>query len=278
MKLYFLLVISIFGMFLAGCPPTPPPNPPPDLKYDLAPPDMSGTAPSCPANTTESPDDVCDGMFASVVKDGKPIAYACVRCTGGNACVDHSVEVYCTAGPCASDPLCHFVPDSGMAGAGNGGAGNVKARLKAAPPKPVLPKSELTPGATDPHVTQANIQKTICVSGYTKSVRPPVRVTNKIKVETLASYNIHTDAPNDYELDHLISLELGGAPADVKNLWPEPWESRGHKIAKPGTGAESKDKVETWLKRQVCADKMPLAEAQRKIATNWAAVLEEMKK
>jgi hypothetical protein len=27
--------------------------------------------------------------------------------------------------------------------------------------------------------------------------------------------------PKDYEEDHLISLELGGAPRDPKNLWPQ---------------------------------------------------------
>src|SRR2546426_4112782 len=81
----------------------------------------------------------------------------------------------------------------------------------------VLPDPACTPGATDPRVTQENIGSTICVSGYTSTVRPPVSVTNPIKQERMQAYGF-TDSTANYELDHLISLELGGAPSDVKNL------------------------------------------------------------
>jgi hypothetical protein len=68
-------------------------------------------------------------------------------------------------------------------------------------------------------------------------------------------------------VDHLISLELGGSN-DVKNLWPEPYE--------PSPGAKEKDKVENWLHAQVCAGRIPIAEAQREIAGDWYAVYERI--
>src|SRR5438445_32968 len=83
-----------------------------------------------------------------------------------------------------------------------------------------LPDPKCTPGAIDPTVTQDNIDSTICVSGYTKTVRPPVSVTEPQKLESMKSYGF-TDSPSNYEFDHLIPLELGGAPDDMKNLWPE---------------------------------------------------------
>jgi hypothetical protein len=71
-----------------------------------------------------------------------------------------------------------------------------------------------------------------------------------------------TDSPGNYEYDHLISLELGGAPQDTKNLWPE-----------PGRSPNPKDKVEDKLHQLVCSDAIPLSEAQQRIATNWATAL-----
>jgi hypothetical protein len=47
-----------------------------------------------------------------------------------------------------------------------------------------------TPGATDPAVTQANIHQTICIPGYSKTVRPPSRYTSKLKHRQLAAEGI----------------------------------------------------------------------------------------
>ena len=66
---------------------------------------------------------------------------------------------------------------------------------------------------------------------------------------------------SDYELDHLIPLELGGAPQDVVNLWPEAWNGEPN--------AHEKDAVETFLNREVCRGAVQLADAQRQIATDW---------
>jgi hypothetical protein len=123
-----------------------------------------------------------------------------------------------------------------------------------------LPDGRCTPGATDPRVTQANIATTICVAGYTKAVRPSTSVTTPIKRARLAAYG--SSGPlSAFELDHLIPLELGGAPAAVANLWPEQLS---------GTqGAHAKDRVENDLHARVCAGTMRLAIAQRAIATDW---------
>ena len=68
-------------------------------------------------------------------------------------------------------------------------------------------------------------------------------------------------AKGDYEEDHLISLEFGGAPSAEANLWPEPYNSP--------EGARVKDVVENKLHSLVCDHAISLATAQRAIASNW---------
>ena len=124
-----------------------------------------------------------------------------------------------------------------------------------------------TPGALNPAVTQANIATTVCKSGWTDTIRPPVSYTNKLKAAQLAKGGAYESFPAiygaaaaNYEEDHLISLQLGGSPTDPKNLWPEPYA---------GSNARKKDVIETALKRLVCSGKMTLAAAQKAISTNW---------
>lgn len=139
------------------------------------------------------------------------------------------------------------------------------ANVYAAEPR-VVPDPRLTPGAINRYVTQSNIGKTICKSGWTKTVRPSVSYTNKIKRMTMAQYGYSGRDPHDFELDHLVSLELGGNPTDPRNLWPEPYDA---KVNGEQLGAHTKDSVETHLKNEVCAGRMTLAEAQHEIATDW---------
>lgn len=110
----------------------------------------------------------------------------------------------------------------------------------------------LTPGALNPDVTQANIRETICVRGWTKTIRPPVAYTNALKVKQMSAYGESGD-PSDYQEDHLISLELGGDPRDPRNLWPEPYPR-----------ASDVDRIENELNAKVCSGELSLAEAQRK--------------
>jgi hypothetical protein len=130
-----------------------------------------------------------------------------------------------------------------------------------------LPDRALTPGVTNPAVTQATIHSTICVSGWTATIRPPSSYTNALKRSQIAAYGYSDTKLADYEEDHLISLELGGSPRSAKNLWPEPHHIR---LAN-GTdvGSYAKDGFENALKRKVCAGTLSLASAQREIALNW---------
>lgn len=128
-----------------------------------------------------------------------------------------------------------------------------------------LPDAKCTPGAISPAVTQANIQSTICSYGYTQKVRPQESVTEPEKEASLAAYG-DMGPLHDYEYDHLVPLELGGAPNDPRNLWPE-----------PGASPNPKDAVEDQLREEVCDGRMTLAHAQRAIAANWVLLAHRMK-
>jgi hypothetical protein len=127
----------------------------------------------------------------------------------------------------------------------------------------ILPNSVRTPGATNTNVTQADIDSTICVRGWTATIRPPATYTTGLKKQQLATgYTRGGDtATGDYEEDHLVSLELGGSPTSPLNLWPEPYSSPD--------GARVKDQLENKLRELVCAGAIQLATAQTAIATNW---------
>src|SRR5881628_1022277 len=90
----------------------------------------------------------------------------------------------------------------------------------------LYPDPELTPGATNPNVTQANIQETICKSGWTGTIRPPTSFTNNLKAQQLQATRYQDKMPSHYEEDHFIALEIGGNPNDPKNLWAEMWGAR----------------------------------------------------
>ena len=131
---------------------------------------------------------------------------------------------------------------------------------------PPLPDPSCTPGTYNPNVTQSNIHSTICVSGWTATVRPPTSYTNPLKVQGIAAYGYSDTNLSDYEEDHLVPLELGGAPRDPGNLWPEPHY---------GTQtAYTKDGVETKLKNAVCAGTITLSSARSAIRTNWTTALQ----
>jgi hypothetical protein len=68
-----------------------------------------------------------------------------------------------------------------------------------------------SPGVLNPDVTQANVNSTICVQGWTRTIRPPTSYTNALKRKQMREYGVG-GSPSDYQEDHLISLELGGHP------------------------------------------------------------------
>lgn len=123
-----------------------------------------------------------------------------------------------------------------------------------------LPDSACTPGAIIATATKDDI----CKSGYAQSVR---NVPDSEKNQAYAEYSIVKHSTGQYEVDHLVSLELGGSN-DIANLWPE--------LASPKPGFHEKDKVENYLHSQVCSGAVSLHDAQVEIATNWLAVYNSM--
>ncbi len=126
--------------------------------------------------------------------------------------------------------------------------------LRAARP-PILPDSVLTPGAALDVTAQD-----ICVPGYSKRVR---NVPSAVKRRAYAEYGIASHEPGEYEVDHLISLELGGSNS-IQNLWPESFRTQPW-------NAHTKDRLENELHRLVCAGQVDLGTAQEEIAGNWIA-------
>lgn len=158
---------------------------------------------------------------------------------------------------------------AGAAQAGAPGSGAFRDRVVAQPSPGAchargsglftLPDPHCTPGAVDPRVTQTDIATTICRRGYTRSVRPPESVTYVEKRASMRAYGDH-GSTRHYEYDHLIALELGGAPNDPRNLWPE-----------PGATPNPKDALETRLRERVCTGALSLGAARREIAADWVA-------
>jgi hypothetical protein len=125
----------------------------------------------------------------------------------------------------------------------------------------------LTPpqGAINPQVTQANIATTICLTGWTRTIRPPVSYTSALKRKQMRDRHL-TGRMSDYQEDHYIPLELGGHPTDVRNLWPQPIRE-----------ARMKDKLESVLNRAVCGGRLTLTQARRCLVPDWVACARRMR-
>lgn len=120
---------------------------------------------------------------------------------------------------------------------------------------PLLPDPKLSPGdvlTSDP--------KLVCVSGYTKTVR---NVPQALKEQVYREYGIISRQPGEYEIDHIISLELGGSNS-VRNLFPQSYQTQP-------LNAHVKDALENRLHSLACSGKITLTEAQTAISTNWTA-------
>src|SRR5579859_1237381 len=113
-----------------------------------------------------------------------------------------------------------------------------------------------TPGDIFRNISKAEV----CTPGYATSVRD---VTQSVKNRAYSSYGITRRLPGQYEVDHLVPLQLGGSNA-IANLWPEAGE--------PRPGYREKNRVENYLHDQVCSGALSLKDAQIEIATNWLAV------
>jgi hypothetical protein len=119
--------------------------------------------------------------------------------------------------------------------------------------RPVLVADPVrTPGVLNPDVRQETIAETICKSGWTRTIRPPVSYTNELKLRQMREYGVG-GSPSDYQEDHLISLEMGGHPTDPRNLWPEPYPH-----------ASEVDRIENEINDEICSGKITLAEGQQR--------------
>jgi hypothetical protein len=124
-----------------------------------------------------------------------------------------------------------------------------------------LPDPACTPG----HIFAATKEQ-ICTPGYARSVRD---VSQSLKEKVYESYGITSRTPGQYNIDHLISLQLGGSN-DIANLWPL--------AAEPRPGYREKIKVENYLHDRLCSGAMTLQDVQVQIATDWISVYNRMPK
>ena len=116
-----------------------------------------------------------------------------------------------------------------------------------------LPDRSLTPGAVS----------TISAAELCSGARPSRVVTVATRDRVLRAYRMEGVHASEYELDALITPELGGT-TDAANLWPQRYES-------PLWTAHVKDELEELLPALVCRGEIELARAQQEIATDWVA-------
>jgi hypothetical protein len=122
-----------------------------------------------------------------------------------------------------------------------------------------LPDPVLSPGVALAGVTAADV----CKPGYAGKAR---NVTAATKREVFRRYGVPSPLWNGYEIDHLLSLELGGSN-HISNLYAQPWDCvvNGRQM-----GARVKDRAENAIHKAVCDGRITLAEAQRIMATDWS--------
>lgn len=120
---------------------------------------------------------------------------------------------------------------------------------------PLEPRPTLTPGAVRT-VSAAD------VCGASNDEHQQVLVIPaSVKEEVFREYGMSAARPQYFEVDFLITPELGGSN-DIRNLWPEPY--RG-----PVWNARVEDQLEDRLRDMVCRGDIDLSTAQHDIAADW---------
>lgn len=120
---------------------------------------------------------------------------------------------------------------------------------------PIVPDPKLTPGDTLDVTSQD-----FCTPGYSKKVR---NVPQAVKAQAYKEYGITHREKGEYEVDHLISLELGGSNS-IKNLWPESYKTQP-------LNAHVKDTLENRLHELICSGQLDAKVAQQAIARDWVS-------
>jgi hypothetical protein len=126
---------------------------------------------------------------------------------------------------------------------------------------------EEPPGALYAGVTQANIATTICVSGWTATVRPSTSYTQGLKKLMLSRAGVDPKEAVKYELDHFVPLAIGGHPRSEDNLWLQRWDGEWN--------ARVKDRLERKLQVMVCAGRITLHAARTAVQDDWHAVYQK---
>ncbi len=124
--------------------------------------------------------------------------------------------------------------------------------LLAATSHTYIPDHKRTPGAINPKVTQENLHATVCMSGWSRTVRPPATYY-RLKAKQMRELGLPGSA-HDYHEDHLVPLCAGGHPTDPRNLWPQPLMGRWTD--------KVKDQLESSVCRQVCRGNITLKQGQ----------------
>jgi hypothetical protein len=138
-----------------------------------------------------------------------------------------------------------------------------------------VPDPNCTPGAINPTLT---IEVLRDARFTTRCVRDAATQEEE-KATTYEWYHLkhpsNKSGDNQIcELDHLISLELGGADT-LDNIWPQCGPSG---VALPQRNFKEKDTVENFLAREVREGRMDLSTAQNGIATDWTQFLDEARR
>ncbi len=136
------------------------------------------------------------------------------------------------------------------------------------PSAPDIPDHTRTPGAINKDITQDNIQTTVCVAGWTKTIRPSASYTEELKKRQMRELGLPGTA-RDYHEDHLVPLCVGGAPRDARNLWPQPLKGKWTD--------KRKDLLEASVCRQVCKGDITLQAGQAIFLdeTDWTKAYEK---
>lgn len=95
-------------------------------------------------------------------------------------------------------------------------------------------------------------------------------VNADMKLATMLKAGLVWEDRSGYEIDHIVSRELGGADI-VENLQAQCCIVKGHIVDQ----AHEKDVLENRLHRLVCAGDMLLEEAQSGIYWDWRKMLRE---
>jgi len=100
----------------------------------------------------------------------------------------------------------------------------------------------------------------VCEYGKAQVISPDIPEDKQRAV--FAMYGIKSPKPGEFEVDYLITPDLGGTES-IRNLWPEPYSARWN--------AHVKDQLEQRLHELVCSGKLDLATAQHDMAVDWIA-------